>query len=67
MAESYLFERRFPSGYVGTLGHAINYGKGWKFYPQVAGRHASRKFHSTMEACLPKWIGYPDRCVVRRA
>ncbi len=36
--------------------------KGWKFHPRVSGREPSRKFHATLEACLPRWLGYPDSC-----
>ena len=37
-------------------------GRGWKFITNVSSHRSSRKFHSTLEACLPRWIGYPDRC-----
>jgi hypothetical protein len=36
--------------------------KGWRFFPRVSGREPSRKFYPTLEACLPRWVGYPDSC-----
>jgi hypothetical protein len=36
-------------------------GFGWRFFPSVAGRQPSKKSYPTLEACLPRWIGYPDR------
>jgi len=44
------------------LGTAVHTEQGWRFIPNVSGRKSSRKFHPTMEKCLPRWVGYPDRC-----
>jgi hypothetical protein len=37
-------------------------GQGWKFRPNNAAHKPSRKFHPTLEACLPRWMKlyYPD-------
>ena len=35
---------------------------GWRFIPNVSSRKPSRRFYPTWEACLPRWIGYPDYC-----
>jgi hypothetical protein len=55
--------RRLADGKPSLLGRA-NYhdGKGWKFMPNVSGRDPSRRFWPTWEACLPKWVGYPNHC-----
>ena len=57
------FNRRL-AGNAGLyrLGTAFKNDRGWKFYPHVAGRRPSAKFHVTWEACLPRWVGYPDAC-----
>lgn len=47
---------------AGILGTAVRHPAGWRFIPAVAGRMPSRKCHPTMEACLPRWVGYPDAC-----
>jgi len=63
MFKSFSLQRKFSDGSVGKLGVAVQHDDyRWKFYPLVAGRDASRKYHPTFEECLPKWIGYPDRC-----
>jgi hypothetical protein len=36
---------------------------GWVFIPNVAGHQRSRKHHPTWEACIPRWVGYPNRCM----
>lgn len=59
---SYRFTRRLNDGATFILGHAVETSNGWRFLPNVSGRHPSRKAHSTMEECLPQWIGYPDHC-----
>jgi hypothetical protein len=59
-------ERRLADGTVARLGTvhrvAIN---GYRFVSNVAGHGNSRKGHPTFEACLPRWVGYPDRCETR--
>jgi hypothetical protein len=37
-------------------------GQGWRFNPRVSGRKPSRRFYLTWEECVPRWVGYPDRC-----
>jgi hypothetical protein len=44
---------------LGTVTHTV---RGWRFTPNLSGRHSSRKAHATMEAALPRWLGYPGRC-----
>jgi hypothetical protein len=56
------FWRSTTHGRSGILGHARLYSRGWKFMPNVAGRHRSRKFHPTLKRCLPRWVRYPDGC-----
>lgn len=60
--KSVRFDRRFPSGAVAHLGTAVQRSEGWRFTPAVFGRKPSRKAHPSMEACLPRWVGYPDHC-----
>lgn len=33
---------------------------GWRFFPYAHNRRQSRRWHPTMEGCLPRWVGYPD-------
>ena len=54
--------RRLPSGSVYLLGTAAKNAAGWRFIPTVCGRRPSSKAHDTWEECLPRWVGYPDRC-----
>jgi hypothetical protein len=58
--------RRFPSTHETTLGYAVYKadanGGGWVFFPEVFGRHPSRKFYPTWEECLPAWVGFPNLC-----
>jgi len=42
MSSKFQLQRRFPDGSIGTLGFALKYRKGWKFYPSVSGRDPSR-------------------------
>ena len=60
------FRRPRDSYQTLTLGYAVFKddcgGKGWIFIPHVFGRNPSRKYHPTWEACLPRWIGYPNYC-----
>jgi len=44
------------------VGTAERRPRGWRFIPNVSGRMSSRKFHPSLEKCLPRWVGYPDRC-----
>ncbi len=56
------FNRRLLSGQNFVLGTAREDNFGWRFTPSVSGRSPSRKSHSTLEKCLPRWLGYPDQC-----
>jgi hypothetical protein len=58
---------RFYRGIQGVdyglrLGTAVECEGGWRFISNVASHKNSRKMHETMEQCLPRWVGYPDRC-----
>jgi len=59
---NYRFIRRLNDGSTYHLGTAVQSGQGWRFIPNVVSHRSSRKFHPTMTKCLPRWIGYPDRC-----
>ncbi len=59
------FYRPLPDGTEYKLGTAVEHANGWRFIPNVSRRMASRKFHPTWERCLPRWVGYPDRCTSR--
>ena len=61
-AIKYRFYRRLGDGSTYHLGTAFQTPRGWVFQPMIAGRGPSRRGHPTMEKCLPRWIGYPDRC-----
>ena len=65
MSKTVIFERRFPNGTVGRLGVAQYANNGWYFIPFVSSRRSSRKSHPTMEACIPRWVGYPNACESR--
>jgi hypothetical protein len=55
--------RRPVGGHTVLLGVAVESEPGrWRFLPNMLGRMASRHFHPTFEACLPRWVGYPDSC-----
>lgn len=56
------FVRRLPDGSVYHLGTAVEYADGWRFLSNVASHKNSRKYHATMEKCLPRWVGYPNKC-----
>lgn len=60
--KSYVFLRRLANHATYRLGTAAEYPSGWKFISNVASLRGSRKFHPTMEECLPRWLGYPSRC-----
>lgn len=61
------FRRSYGDGSVSNnvLGVASRQAQGWRFYPRVVGRLPSRKPHPTLEACIPRWVGYPDGCTSR--
>lgn len=61
---SFSFYRDLPGGSAYRLGTAVYYpnGPGWRFISNVSSHKSSRKFHATMEKCVPRWVGYPDRC-----
>jgi hypothetical protein len=60
--QRYDFLKRFPDGSSALLGTAVRRADGWWFIPHVFGRKPSRVAHPTLEKCLPRWLGYPDRC-----
>lgn len=62
MNNYYRFLRDLPDGSTYHLGSAVQYADGWRFLSNVASHKDSRKSHATMEKCLPRWLGYPDRC-----
>ena len=64
--QNIIFERRLADGSIGILGAARQTSLGWKFFPANQ-RKPSRKFHETMESCLPRWLNYPDACQSRVA
>ncbi len=66
MNECYDFNRKLPNGSTLHLGTAVRYADGWRFLPNVPSRRNGRKPHPTMEKCLPRWVGYPDRCSSQR-
>lgn len=59
---NYSFFRDLPGGERYRLGTAVQYKDGWRFVSNVTSHKSSRKMHATMEKCLPRWVGYPDRC-----
>ena len=59
---AYRFNRRLSDGSTYRLGVAVEYPDGWRFISNVASRRSGRKYHATMEKCLPRWLGHPDRC-----
>lgn len=59
---SYRFIRKLADGSTYHLGTACQYEQGWRFIPNVTAHKSSRKFHPTMGRCIPRWVGYPDRC-----
>jgi hypothetical protein len=60
--ESVRFFRRLPDGSRYRLGTAVRYLDRWRFLSNVASHRSSRKYHSTMKSCVPRWVGYPDYC-----
>lgn len=58
------FIRDLTDGSTYQLGTAVYYpnGPGWRFISNVSSHKSSRKFHATMEKCVPRWTGYPDKC-----
>jgi hypothetical protein len=58
-------ERRLTDGHVIKLGSVRWDGDGYRFTSHVASHGNSRKSHPTFEACLPRWVGYPDHCETR--
>jgi mRNA-degrading endonuclease HigB of HigAB toxin-antitoxin module len=58
-----IFERQLSGGSSYRLGTAVEYRDGWRFISNVTSHKGSRKFHATMEKCVPRWVGYPDKCV----
>jgi hypothetical protein len=64
MSRSFAIWRTGSAGCnIGILGTAVEHQPGhWRFIPNVSGHTSSRKFHATMEKCLPRWVGYPNHC-----
>jgi hypothetical protein len=64
MTKTVSFYRPLAGGTEFKLGAAVYYpnGPGWRFISNVSSHKGSRKFHATMEACVPRWVGYPDKC-----
>jgi hypothetical protein len=60
--KSVSFYRTLADRTTYRLGTAVDYPDGWRFISNVAAHKNSRKFHPTMEKCLPRWVGYPDHC-----
>ena len=61
--KSYAMMRRLANGETYKLGTAVEYSPGnWRFISNVASHRNSRKYHATFAKCLPRWVGYPDRC-----
>lgn len=44
-----------------VLGTASLQSDGWRFTPNQSNRRPRRAAKS-FEDCLPRWVGYPDRC-----
>lgn len=59
-------ERRLVGGTVLRLGTVRWVGDGYRFNPNVSGRKPSRKSFGTIADCLPRWVGYPNKCETRR-
>jgi hypothetical protein len=51
-----------PDGKVYEIGRACRDLHGWRFYPVTTAHGPSRKHWESWEACLPRWVGYPNRC-----
>jgi hypothetical protein len=62
MFKSVKFFRRLADGSTYHLGSAVRYADGWRFLSNVASHSNSRKTHPAMEKCVPRWVGYPDKC-----
>lgn len=50
---------------VTRLGTVAWKGDGYRFTSNVASHGNSRKSHPTFEACMPRWVRYPDGCETR--
>lgn len=40
-------------------------GEGYRFTSNVASHGNSRKSHPTFDACMPRWVHYPNGCETR--
>ena len=58
---NFSFYRDLADGSAYRLGTAVQYADGWRFVSNTSHK-SSRKMHATMEKCLPRWLGYPDKC-----
>ena len=61
----YAVERRLPDGQVIRLGTVVKNAQGYRFRPFTTAHQSSRRDHATFEGCLPRWVGYPERCETR--
>lgn len=41
--------------FVAVVGRVVNDANGYRFLPNVSSHKASRKFHKSANACIPKW------------
>jgi hypothetical protein len=57
-----VFRTLAGKGRVGLLGTAVRASDGWRFVPNVFGHSRSRRAWHSWEACLPRWVGYPNAC-----
>jgi hypothetical protein len=53
MAMAQVFELKHPNGYI--LGSAVLKDDGWRFFPNISGKHTSRRGYPTADDCLPQW------------
>ena len=58
--------RRLPNGSTFRFGTATQTENGWRFIPNLASRKSSRKFHPTLEKCIPRWAAKADHEEVTR-
>ena len=59
---NFSFYRDLADGSTCRLGTAVQYADGWRFVSNVTSHKSSRKMHATMQKCLPRWLGFPNKC-----
>ena len=59
--KAFKFIRQLSDGSKYHLGTAVEYPSGWRFISNTQHK-GSRKYHPTMEKCIPRWVGYPKKC-----